>query len=114
MSVPDNGADKNGMKTTGLRFEPERHAKLSLVAKLRDRSLQDEVMTAVDAHIEAAKTDPELLQKIEQAQAEIEREARERQATIVTLFDSAPAPLDQPAPVKPTKVTSSRTSTKPQ
>ena len=109
MSVPDNGTGKNGVKTLAFRFTPERHAQLSLIVQLRDTSMQDEVMKAVDGLIEAAKTDPELLQKIEQAQAEIEREARDRRATITALFQ-APAPEGEKAPAaaKPTKATSSR------
>ena len=109
MSVPDNGSTgKNGVKTLAFRFTPERHAQLSLIVQLRDSSMQDEVMKAIDVMIESAKTDPELLQKIEQAQAEIEREARDRRATIAALFE-APAPEPEPEKatpaVKPTKAT---------
>jgi lysyl-tRNA synthetase class II len=114
MSVPDNGAGKNGVKTLAFRFTPERHAQLSLIVQLRDSTMQDEVMKAIDAMIEAAKTDPELLQKIEQAQAEIEREARDRRATIAALFE-APAPAAAPAPApmpEPEKATPAAKPTK--
>jgi hypothetical protein len=109
MSVPDNGNGRNGVKTIGIRFQPDLHAQLSLIAQLRDSSLQDEVSKAVEAHISASKTDPQLLQKVEQAQAEIELHAKQRRATIATLFDppapepAAPAPAPAPAPAKPTK-----------
>lgn len=113
MSLPDsNGTGRNGVKTIGIRFKSDLHAQLSLVAQLRDSSLQDEVTKAVEAHINASKTDPDLLQKVERAQAEIEQEAKDRQATIATLFEATESP-ETPA-AKPAKATSSRASATPQ
>lgn len=89
MSQPDNG--NGGVKTTAIRFSPDRHARLTLIVQLRNSSLQDEVMKAVDAHIAAAKNDPALQELVEQAQADIEREAQERRATLATMFEAAPA-----------------------
>ncbi|MGI8667506.1 MAG: hypothetical protein ACR2N4_16015 [Jatrophihabitans sp.] len=119
MSVPDNGAGngKNGVKTLAFRFKPELHAQISLVAGLRVHTLQDEVMAAIEAHVAAAKADPELLGRVEAARAEIEQEAAERQATIATLFDPpAPEPetaaAEGPATAKPTKATGRGTASR--
>lgn len=108
MSTPDTG--RNGIKTTAIRFKPDVHAQITTIADLRGHTLQDEVMTAIEAHIEAAKTDPALLEKVKEAQAEIEQEARERRATIDGLF-AGPAPTK--APARPAKASGPRPGARP-
>ncbi len=100
MSEPDTSTSgKNGVKTLGIRFQPEVHAQLSLIAQLRGHSFQDETIAAVEAHIAASRNDKALLARVEEAQAEIARRAQESQATLTSLFAiSGPAALDgQPA-----------------
>ena len=100
MSEPDTSTSgKNGVKTLGIRFQPEVHAQLSLMAQLRGHSFQDETIAAVEAHIAASRNDKALLARVEEAQAEIARRAQESQATLTSLFAiSGPtAPDDQPA-----------------
>ena len=42
MSDPEvTATGRNGVKTTAIRFSPERHSRLSVIAQLRGRSLQD-------------------------------------------------------------------------
>lgn len=118
MSLEDTGSTvKAGIKTIAIRFKPDLHAQLVMIASLRDSSLQDEVTAAVETHIAAAKTDPQLLQKVEQAQAAIEQEALARRGTIATLFGEAPpAPVEaahpsaaaEPAPVTPNRTRGSK------
>jgi hypothetical protein len=100
MSEPDTSTSgKNGVKTLGIRFQPEVHAQLSLIAQLRGHSFQDEVIAAVEAHIAESRNDTALLARVEEAQAEIARRAQESQATLTSLFSiNGPAvPDDQPA-----------------
>lgn len=87
MSEPDTSTSgRNGVKTLGIRFQPEVHAQLSLIAQLRGHSFQDETIAAVEAHIAASRNDKALLARVEEAQAEIARRAQESQATLTSLF----------------------------
>jgi hypothetical protein len=99
MSEPDTSTSRNGVKTLGIRFQPEVHAQLSLIAQLRGHSFQDETIAAVEAHIAASRNDKALLARVKEAQAEIARRAQESQATLTSLFAiSGPTSLDgQPA-----------------
>ena len=61
MSIQDTGSTgKAGVKTLAIRLEPETHAQLSLVAQLRGNTITDEIKAALDAHIAAVKTTPDL------------------------------------------------------
>lgn len=107
MSDPESSAavSRNGVKTMAIRFRPDQHAQLSLIAQLREHSFQDEVIAAVETHVEAARSDQELHAKVAAAQAEIARRAQESQATLTSLFtgeqppatpdDEQPIPIDQ-------------------
>ncbi len=91
MSDPDTSATngKNGVKTLGIRFRPDLHTQITVIAQLRDHSFQDEVIAASEAHVEAAKADPELLSRIQAAMADIDRDAASRRDALAALFASA-------------------------
>lgn len=84
MSTPNESA--KGVKTLGIRLQPDVHAQLSFIAQLRDGTITDEIQIAIAEHIARAKSDPELASKAAEARAEIEREAAARQQAIATLF----------------------------
>lgn len=84
MSTPTEAG--KGVKTLGIRLQPDIHAQLSFIAQLRDGTITDEIQIAIATHIAAAKDDPELASKAAEARAEIEREAAARQQAIATLF----------------------------
>ncbi|MBF6097841.1 hypothetical protein IU510_07085 [Nocardia cyriacigeorgica] len=87
MSAPDEPTNKGGgVKTLAIRLEPEMHAQLSLIAQLRGSTITDEFRAALVAHIEAAKSAPELANKADTALADIEREAALRREAIAALF----------------------------
>jgi predicted DNA-binding protein len=87
MSLADNGTTgKPGVKTLAIRLEPDLHAQLSLIAQLRGATITDEIKAALEAHIKAAKTLPELSGRAEAVLADIERDATARRAAIATLF----------------------------
>ncbi|MEE2032981.1 hypothetical protein Q8814_12790 [Rhodococcus sp. CC-R104] len=87
MSAPDEPTSKGGgVKTLAIRLEPEMHAQLSLIAQLRGSTITDEFRAALVAHIEAAKSAPELANKADTALADIEREAAVRREAIASLF----------------------------
>ncbi|BCK57894.1 hypothetical protein [Nocardia wallacei] len=78
--------------TLAIRIDTARHAQLTWIAELRGSSLKAECFHAVDAYIEAAKNDPDLMARANAARAAIEEEARARQAAIDNLFTAAPPP----------------------
>ncbi len=78
--------------TLAIRIDTARHAQLTWIAELRRTSLKAECFKAVDAYIEAAKQDPELMAKATAAREAIEAEAKARQAAIDNLFTGTPPP----------------------
>ncbi|MGV9676428.1 hypothetical protein ACWDSJ_14215 [Nocardia sp. NPDC003482] len=78
--------------TLAIRIDTARHAQLTWIAELRGSSLKAECFNAVDAYIEAAKNDPDLMTRANAARAAIEEEARARQAAIDNLFTATPPP----------------------
>jgi predicted DNA-binding protein len=104
MSLADNGSTgKPGVKTLAIRLEPDLHAQLSLIAQLRGATITDEIKAALEAHIKAAKTLPELSGRADAVLADIERDATARRAAIATLFGTTEpaAAAAPPAPAEP-------------
>ena len=51
--LPDASINgRNGVKTGGIRYQPDLHAQVCALADLRKRSLRDEVVVACDARVE--------------------------------------------------------------
>ncbi|MBF6099318.1 hypothetical protein IU510_14655 [Nocardia cyriacigeorgica] len=86
MSTSDGGKEI----TLAIRIDTARHAQLTWIAELRGSNLKQECFKAVDAYIEAAKQDPDLMARANAARAAIEEEARARQAAIDNLFTAIP------------------------
>ncbi|MFE3280045.1 hypothetical protein [Nocardia sp. NPDC059239] len=78
--------------TLAIRIDTARHAQLTWIAELRGSSLKAECFKAVDAYIEEAKNDPDLMARANAARAAIEEEARARQAAIDNLFTETSVP----------------------
>ncbi|MGV9834258.1 hypothetical protein ACWDUL_08690 [Nocardia niigatensis] len=78
--------------TLAIRIDTARHTQLTWIAELRGTSLKAECFGAVDAWIEAAKSDPDLMARANAARAAIEEEARARQSAIDNLFTATPPP----------------------
>jgi hypothetical protein len=87
MSEPDTSTSgKNGFKTLGIRFQPALHTQMTVIAQLRGRSFQDEVIAASEAHVAQAKSDPALVTRIQAAIADIDRDAASRRDALAALF----------------------------
>ncbi|MDQ1744013.1 MAG: hypothetical protein QOE23_2352 [Pseudonocardiales bacterium] len=100
MSLADNGSTgKPGVKTLAIRLEPDLHAQLSVIAQLRGHTITDEIKAALEAHVKAAKTMPELASRAQAIIDDIEREATARQEAIATLFGTTEP--DAAAPAEP-------------
>ncbi|MCX4098031.1 hypothetical protein [Nocardia sp. alder85J] len=85
-------SEPNREVTLAIRIDTARHTQLTWIADLRKRSLKAECFAAVDAWIEAAKNDPDLMARANAARAAIEEEAKARQAAIDNLFTATPTP----------------------
>lgn len=97
MSLQDTNG--RGVKTLAIRLEPEMHAQLTLIAQLRGTSVTDEFRTALEAHIAAAKTAPDLATQADSALQAVEAEAAARREAISQLFGSTPSPTgNEPNP----------------
>ena len=92
MSTMDS-TNGRSVKTLAIRLEPDLHAQLSLIAQLRSSTITDEIRTAIESHVAAIKSSPELIGKADSVLEDIEREAATRREAIATLFGS-----DKPAP----------------
>ncbi len=74
------------MKTLAIRLEDDLHAQLSVLAQLRQSTITDEIRLALEEHLEASKSDPELKNRAQAVLEDIERDAKAREAAIATLF----------------------------
>ncbi len=90
MSTPDIGNSRNSsVKTLAIRLEPTLHAQLSLIAQLRGSTITDEIRSAIEAHLDTVKANPDLASKADNALDNIERDAAARRDAIATLFGSS-------------------------
>jgi predicted transcriptional regulator len=53
------------MKTLAIRLDDDLHAQLSVIAQLGGTSITDEIRQAIEAHVTAKRTDPELTDRAE-------------------------------------------------
>lgn len=88
------------MKTLAIRLDDELHAQLSVLAQLSETSLTDEIRQAIEEHLEAKRTSPELSKRAKQVAEDIEHEAQARQAAITTLFGNSEQPKEAKASSK--------------
>lgn len=77
------------MKTIAIRLDDDLHAQLSVLAQLSGNSITDEIRQALETHLEAMRTNPELSARATGVLEDIERQARDRAAAITTLFGNA-------------------------
>lgn len=77
------------MKTMAIRVDPEIHFRLTTLARLNKRSLSDELLEAVNNHLEGRFTEEALQAQASEALAEIDREAATRRQAIESLLKPA-------------------------
>jgi predicted DNA-binding protein len=80
------------MKTLAIRLEEDQHAQLSVLAQLAGNTITDEIRAALEAHIQAKRTDPALTVRAKGVLEDIERQAQARQAAIANLFGASERP----------------------
>lgn len=86
---PVEGEQAQRFKTLGVRIDEELHAQLTFIAQLTGSTIADQIRQSVEARVQAAQEDPELIARAEEVRAEIEREAEARKQAIAGLFGKA-------------------------
>lgn len=76
------------MKTLAIRLEDELHARLTILSKVSGQSVTDTIRTALEEHLTALATQPDIAAKAQALTAEIEREAAEQLSAIQALLGS--------------------------
>lgn len=82
------------MKTLAIRLEDDLHAQLSVLAQLAGTSITDEIRQAIESHLVARRSSPELAQRAQAVLDQIEHDARDRQAAIATMFGNTEQPAE--------------------
>jgi predicted DNA-binding protein len=86
---PAEGEQGQRFKTLGIRIEEELHTQLTFIAQLSGSTIADQIRQSIEARVQAAQEDPELIARAEEVRAEIEREAEARKQAISGLFGKA-------------------------
>lgn len=88
------------MKTLAIRLDDEQHAQLTVLAQLEEISVTEFIRTAIDAQLQAKRSQPDLAAKAEAVLADINAEAEARRSALTGLFappeDSEPAQAPEP------------------
>jgi predicted transcriptional regulator len=74
------------LRTLAVRVTEDLRAQLDIIAQLTGRSATAEIVLALEHWIERTKSDPEILKKAQQVQAEIERKAQTQRDAIASIF----------------------------
>lgn len=87
-------------KTLAVRLDEGQHAQLRFIAQLNDTSIAEEIRGSIQARIDAASDDPDLIARAEQVQQEIEREAAARAAAIAGFLGASAAAAAASSPTQ--------------
>ena len=87
MSTTDKAKD---YKTLAIRLNDDVHAQLQVIARLQETSIAAEIQQAIDAHLDAKRSDKELGSRAAAVLESIEAEAKQRQNAIASLFADQP------------------------
>lgn len=106
--------EQTRFKTLGVRIEEGLHAQLSFIAQLEGATIADEIRRSIEARVQAAQDDPELVARAEIVNAEIQREAQARRQAIAGFFGKAAVTgaADESEPTR--RGSSRRTSARPE
>jgi uncharacterized membrane-anchored protein YjiN (DUF445 family) len=78
--------EEQRFKTLGVRIEEGLHAQLTFIAQLTESTIADEIRRSIEARVQSAQSDPELIARAEAVRTQIEREAEARKQAIASLF----------------------------
>jgi uncharacterized membrane-anchored protein YjiN (DUF445 family) len=95
--------EEQRFKTLGVRVDEGLHAQLTFIAQLTDSTIADEIRRSIEARVQAAQSDPELIARAEEVRAEIEREAQARQQAIAGLFGNLAVRSEVTPPSRPAR-----------
>src|ERR1700722_10559141 len=76
MSQPMSPTEGPGHKTLAIRLDLPLHAQLSVIGQLRGNTITDEIRQAIEAHIEATRSDAALTAKADSVLEDVGRDAQ--------------------------------------
>ena len=80
------------LRTVAVRVSDELHSQLTLLAKLSQRPLVEEVLEAINEHLARRLSEVDLREEVEKALAQIDAEAGTRRKAIQSLLGDAKSP----------------------
>jgi predicted transcriptional regulator len=87
-----------GYKTLAIRLDDDVHAQLQVIARLQETSIAAEIAAAIDAHLQAKRSDAALSSRAAAVLEDIEAESHQRQDAIANLFSEKPRATSTKAP----------------
>lgn len=94
MREPSNGGT---VKPIAIRLDETVRAQLDIIAQLNDRTVSEEIRSALNHWIERTKTDKKVQERAAHIRAEIERQAKTKRDAIAAIFDTPSAPPSKSA-----------------
>lgn len=94
MSELSNGGT---LKPIAVRLDEATRAQLDIIAQLNDRTVTEEIRSALNHWIERTKTDKRVQERATHIRAEIEREAKTKRDAIAAIFDNPEVSPTKPA-----------------
>jgi predicted DNA-binding protein len=91
------------IRPLSVRMTEGTRAQLDIIAQLNDRTVTEEVRSAIEFWIERSKSDPKVLERAAEVKAEIEREAATKRGAIAAIFDTTPKNAATAASARPPK-----------
>lgn len=77
------------MKTLAVRLDDDLHARVGMLSKLSGSTVTDTIRTAIEKHLEALASDPEIAAKAQELTAEIDRDAEQQRQALAALFSTS-------------------------
>lgn len=89
------------MKTLAIRLDEDLHTRLTMLSKLAGTTVTDTIRTAIEQHLSALASDPEITAKAQELTAEIEKEAAQQRQALAALIGSTTASSPPAAAARP-------------
>lgn len=112
LSEAQESTEQPRFKTLGVRIDEGLHARLSFIAQLTGHSLADEIRGSIEARVQAAQDDPDLIARAEAVRAEMDRDAEARRQAIAGFFGQTALSDTVETPTPPKRGGSRRKSPK--
>lgn len=82
--------EAGAVKPIAVGLDEATRTQLDIIAQLNDRTVTDEIRSALNHWIDRTKADPKVQERAAHIKAEIEREAKTKRDAIAAIFDTPP------------------------